>query len=177
MCIVAPYVVAGRLVGLYCLGSCKLQRSSRGHLILYNGVHCEAHSQASQVLRWNHTDTHTTTHTTNNPLLPIRCSVNPQHVHVGRGLVWMLCVCPMLCLVLSIYIILLLALVKFTVTFCRSTQQRRARQPSFTFIMSHNLPNCSKLRNTEEYNVIDCDCMERAHCWWYVCCVPGVGGC
>ena len=73
--------------------------------------------------------------------------------------------CGVWCCELIYTLMLLLALVKFAVTFCRSTRQRRARQPSFTFIMPHNLPDCSELRNTTECNVIDCDCMECGHCW------------
>ena len=41
----------------------------------------------------------------------------------------------------------------------------KSKTASFTFIMSHNLPDCSKVRNTTECNVIDCDCMECGHCW------------
>ena len=52
----------------------------------------------------------------------------------------------------------------------------KSKTTSFTFIMSHNSPDCSKLRNTAECNVIHCDCMECAivggmcvscsWCWW-----------
>ena len=35
----------------------------------------------------------------------------------------------------------------------------RSKTTSFTFIMSHKLPDCLQLQNTAECNVIDCDCM------------------
>ena len=35
----------------------------------------------------------------------------------------------------------------------------RSKTTSFSFIMSHKLPDCLQLQNTAECNVIDCDCM------------------
>ena len=41
----------------------------------------------------------------------------------------------------------------------------KSKKTSLHFHQCHNLPDCSKLQNTTECNVIDCDCMERAQCW------------